>query len=271
MNDQNFLAANRAHWSEAAGSHWNSAFYDVDSFRAGKNTLMPIEVEEVGDVEGKSLLHLQCHFGLDTLSWARMGARTTGVDFAPAAIELARSLAQETNLTARFICSNIYDLPDVLDETFDIVFTSYGVLAWLPDLARWAKVVARFLKPGGTFHMVELHPLAAMLEYDMPGETMNWAYNYFLTPEAYRWESPHTYAAANAVADNEVRYEWSHSLSEVANSVIGAGLTLEYLNEFPFSCYRALECMTQGADGWWRLPERFRDLPMLFSIKATKS
>src|SRR3954452_15106402 len=125
---------NRAHWDEATDVHVASDFYDVASFKAGTNRLHGIERAELGDVSGKSLLHLQCHFGLDSLSWARLGAQVTGIDFSANAIELARSLSEQTGIPARFIQTNIYDLPEVLSEQFDVVFTSYGVISWLPDL-----------------------------------------------------------------------------------------------------------------------------------------
>src|SRR5512136_2825848 len=139
--------------------HVRSPFYDVAGFKAGKNSLKSVELAEVGDVGGKRLLHLQCHFGMDTLSWARLGARVTGVDYAPQAIDLARELAREAGLEADFICASIYDLPERLTGTFDIVFTSYGVLCWLPDLPAWGRVIAHFLRPGGIFYIADGHPI----------------------------------------------------------------------------------------------------------------
>jgi len=153
--------ANLAKWNELVAVHARSAFYDVDGFRRGCCSLRPLELEEVGDVAGLRLLHLQCHFGLDTMSWARLGAEATGLDFSDTAIEVARSLSDDLAIPARFLCTDLYQLPKVLDETFDVVFTSYGVLCWLRDLEEWARIVARFLAPGGRFHLVELHPSSA--------------------------------------------------------------------------------------------------------------
>lgn len=265
-----YLSANCAHWNEVVPSHTKSAFYDVESFKAGRNTLRPIELDELGDVTGKSLLHLQCHFGLDTMSWARLGAHVTGVDFSQDAVSLAQSLSRELKIDARFICSNIYSLPECLDEQFDVVFTSYGILAWLPDISEWAKIAAHFVKLGGSFHIVELHPLGSMFEYDAYTDELKWEYNYFHEAKPLKCESEHTYAAANALSAKKVTYEWSHSLGEIVTALINAGLTIEFLYEFPYSCYQPFPCMTQGEDGWWRLPEKYRDIPMLFSIKATK-
>jgi 2-polyprenyl-3-methyl-5-hydroxy-6-metoxy-1,4-benzoquinol methylase len=151
MGMDDYLAANKALWNEWTAIHETSSFYNLEGFKAGGSRLRDYEVDEVGDVTGKSLLHLQCHFGIDTLSWARLGARVTGADFSERAIELARSLAAELGLDATFVRSDLYDLSSVLDGQFDVVYTSRGVLGWLPDLERWAEVVAHFLRPGGVF------------------------------------------------------------------------------------------------------------------------
>lgn len=268
MNE--YLKANQAQWDESVSSHVKSALYDVPGFKAGRNTLRPIEREELGDVAGKSLLHLQCHFGMDTLSWARLGAKVTGVDFSNEAISAARTLSAEVGIDARFVHSNIYDLRDNLTGEFDIVFTSYGVLVWLPDMVEWAKTAAHFLKPGGTFLVVDGHPMSHMLEYNEQTGELDWEYDYFNKPQPYRFEGSDTYAAKDALVNNRVTYEWNHSLDEIVNSIIGAGLTIEHLHEFPVCGYENFPCMKKGKDGWWLLPEKYRDTPMLFSIKARK-
>ena len=158
------LRVNRDNWNERTPVHAGSDSYDLAGFKAGRITLTDVERREVGDVSGKTLLHLQCHFGLDTMSWARLGAKATGVDFSDDAITLASALNEELELGARFIRSNVYDLPNALDEQFDVVFTSYGVLNWLPDIAGWAEVVSNHLKPAGVFYIVEFHPFAAVFE-----------------------------------------------------------------------------------------------------------
>ena len=196
---QEFMEANLRHWDGLIPVHERSRFYDVEGFRGGASTLHSIELEELGDVSDKSLLHLQCHFGLDTLSWAIQGARVTGADYSKEAITLARSLASDQRIDARFVVSNIYDLPNVLDERYDIVFTSYGVLMWLPELGPWAEVVSRFLKAGGTFYMVEFHPFAYVF-YD--GEDVNDLvvhYPYFHTtnPKKFEPDGTGSYAERN--------------------------------------------------------------------------
>src|SRR5579863_6395293 len=158
------LKANLDAWNLMTVYHAASPGYRLAEFKTGENVLKPIELREVGDVRGKSLLHMQCHFGLDTMSWARMGAHVTGVDFSDQAIALARSISAECKIPARFLHSNIYDTPNVLHEQFDIVFTSYGALCWLPDIKRWAEVAASFVKPGGFFYIAEFHPLTQMAD-----------------------------------------------------------------------------------------------------------
>jgi SAM-dependent methyltransferase len=266
--EQNMLA-NRHHWDEVTPIHERSEFYDVAGFKAGRNTLKSIEVEEVGDVNGKSLLHLQCHFGMDTMSWARLGARVVGVDFSEEAIALARSLSAELGIDAAFICSNIYALPEVLADKFDIVFTSYGVLPWLPDVNKWAEVIAHFLKPGGTFYIVEGHPFTVVFDNESDTKELRVSYPYFHSAQPARWDADGTYADKSAMVTHPT-YEWTHSLGDIINALIAAGLKIEFLHEFPFGCYAHFPFMVQGDDGWWRLKDGDGTIPLLFSLKATK-
>ena len=260
------LQVNRTNWNERTPVHAASDFYDVEAFKAGRITLRDLERREVGDVSGKTLLHLQCHFGMDTMSWARLGAKPTGVDFSDAAIDLARSLNDELGLGTRFIRSNVYDLPSVLDEQFDIVFTSYGVLCWLPDLDKWARVVNHHLKPGGVFYIAELHPFMATFEQSESGDIRpTWNY---LEHELFFEGNGQSYAGTDPI--KSPNYEWMHSLGEIVTALIDAGLDLEFLHEFPFTCYHAFPGMEKGDDGWWRFPEHNDSFPQTFSIRATK-
>lgn len=268
---EEYRRANRSLWNNWTALHAGSrsAYYDVAGFKAGASTLRPIEIAELGDVSGRSLLHLQCHFGLDTLSWARRGARVTGVDFSDRAIALARSLAAELGHAARFVQSDVYDLPATLSGAFDIVFTSYGVLYWLPDLRRWAEVVAHFLSPGGTFYLVDHHPFAAMLD-GTAGAALRVTAPYFHGPEPERVASYGSYAASSDTFQG-VEYGWRRTLGEVINAVVVAGLRLEYLHEFPYTDFPTLPAMERGEDGWWRLQgEHSHLIPLLFSLRATK-
>ncbi len=266
---QDYMKANRDLWNELTPIHARSAFYDVEGFKRGRITLASIEREELGDVAGKSLLHLQCHFGMDTLSWARLGAQVTGVDFSEEAIALAQSLSRELDIPARFIQTNIYDLPDVLTEQFDIVFTSYGVLCWLPDLERWGQVIARYLKPGGTFYMVEDHPFRAIFDSTRNGDDYRVSLSYFQEAEPLRFEGDGDYADPNARVTHH-SYEWLHSLGAIVNALIGAGLRIEFLREFPVCAWQAFPFLEKGADGWWRARDGMIPIPMTFSLKATK-
>ena len=265
-----YLPANRALWDERVPLHRDSPFYDLAGFKAGRCSLKSIELAELGPVAGKSLLHLQCHFGMDTLSWARRGAHVTGADFSDQAIALAQSLSAELAIPARFVCANLYDLPTVLTEQFDIVFTSAGVLGWLPDIRRWGEVVAHFLRPGGTFYIREQHPFAnAFGDTAAAAPTPQLASPYF-DPEPTRWEASGSYAAPQAVTVHNVHYEWQHTLGDIVSALTTQGLRLEYFHEFPFAGWGCLPGMEQGADGWWRLPGQETLLPLMFSLKATK-
>ena len=260
------LQVNRESWNERTPVHAESDFYDVEGFKAGRITLTEIERREIGNVSGKTLLHLQCHFGLDTMSWSRLGAKATGVDFSDATVDLARALNQELELGVRFICSNIYDLPDVLEEQFDIVFTSFGALIWLPDIAKWAQVINNHLKPGGAFYIVEFHPLMNAFESSESGDMVP-TYKYFYDDLFFEGGDP-SYVGTQTI--ETPTYEWQHSLGDIVCALIDAGLRIEFLHEFPFTSYQAYPVMEQGDDGWWRLPKDNDSFPQMFSIRATK-
>ena len=223
-----YLHANRLHWDELVPVHLRSAYYDLGAFKAGQSSLHALEIEELGDVAAKTLLHLQCHFGVDTLSWARHGAKVTGADFSSEAIAAARRLAVETGIEARFIESELYSLPEKLNEQFDIVFTSYGVLSWLPDVNRWANVVGGFLRPGGTFYVAELHPIAGIFDTDRDELRVNGPY--FPSAEPLRFDDDGSYADPEAKLSNRATYSWPHPVSEVVTALIDAGLSIEFVH-----------------------------------------
>ncbi|HEX8128377.1 MAG TPA: class I SAM-dependent methyltransferase [Pyrinomonadaceae bacterium] len=263
MNE--FLENNRSLWNGWTQLHKGSRFYDVESFKAGRSSLKPLELEEIGDVAGKSLLHLQCHFGMDTLSWARLGARVVGADFSDEAITFARALASELDLPARFVRSNVYDLPAALEDSFDIVFTSYGVLSWLPELDPWAAVVSHFLKPGGFFYIAEFHPFVFMLGDD--GRTFE--YPYFHTPVPIELVSTGSYAAPEAKDFSHTEYNWSYSLADVVNALLRAGLHLEFLHEFPY-WHSNLLTSEEFEPGKSRLAGWPVEIPHMFSLRARR-
>jgi SAM-dependent methyltransferase len=262
------LRANRAHWDELVALHQRTPqTYDLEGFRAGRSTLKAIELEEVGDVRGKRLLHLQCHFGLDTLSWARRGAHVVGADFSPRAIATARALSAELGVAAEFVCADLADLPRHLEGAFDVVFTSYGVLCWLPDLVRWGEVIAHFLAPGGFFYIVEQHPLGAVFEGRGDGVAASGSY---FERGPFEEKGEGSYADPTARFEHDTRYQWHHPLSDVVGALAGAGLRVEFVHEFPFCMFRWLPSMVRGADGWYRVPGR-EGLRFLFSLKASRT
>ncbi len=263
-----YLKSNRALWDAWTRIHVKSKFYDVAAFKRGENRLDSVVRAGVGDVRGKSLLHLQCHFGLDTLAWARLGARVTGADFSEEAIHQARQLAQEVGIDANFVCANLYDLPNALSGEFDIVFTSHGVLSWLPDLGGWGKVIAHFLKPGGLFYICEAHPTAYIFDDENPAD-LRVRYPYFYSPEPGKNQVHGSYADKDADV-HSVEYFWIFSMSDVINALIAAGLLITELREYDFLSWQMYPFMEPGSDGWWRLPKRFPPLPLMFSLRAIK-
>ena len=272
-----YLSANRARWDESVAVHAASEFYGVERFLAGESTLLPLDLEEVGEVAGKSLLHLQCHFGLDTLSWARLGAEVVGVDFAPSAIAKARELAIESGMQALFIESDVYAATTALTDrlgAFDIVYVNLGALCWLPDIKEWASVCTAFLKDGGRLYVRDVHPAAFSLDDEaVPGE-LRLRYPYFETVEPLHWRGDEDYADGSASFVNQDTFEWNHSIGEIVTAVIEAGCQIEFLHEQDWTVYRALPWLVETERGIWRLPLREgaadRRVPLMFSLSATK-
>jgi len=268
---------NRYHWDEVTNFHARDNIYGIEEFKAGACRLHRLEREELGDVSGKTLLHLQCHFGLDTLSWARRGAIVTGVDFSPNAIRLARSIARDVGISARFIESDVYALPEQLSDRFDVVFMSYGVLHWLPDMKEWGRLVGRFLKPDGVFYIIEGHPFAHVFPIDTDiadgSKDLYPRFPYFHNPTGTRWEQNIDYA--DGVTRTPPEHTWQHSMGDVVNALVDAGLRIEFLHEFPFCAWKVVAFAElvepfSKSHGYYRLPARFPSLPLMFSIKAAK-
>ena len=264
MNE--YMQVNQKFWNEAVNLHAKSKFYDLEGFKKTKNSLLHVELKELGEINGKSMLHLQCHFGMDTLSWANMGVEVTGVDFSKNAIDFAKELAKELKIKVKFVHSNVYDLPNVLNEKFDVVYMSYGMLCWLDDLKKLAEVIAHFLKPNGIFYIVENHPFLNMLEEENGKLTVR--YSYF-EGEPLRYEENGTYATSEQL-ENNVTYEWNHSISEIVNSIIEAGMRIEFFHEFPFLEFKYNSLFRKREDGYWELIDPNTKIPLMFSIKAKK-
>jgi len=249
--------------------------YDIAGFKAGKTSLHQIEIDELGPlvVEGTTLLHLQCHFGLDTLSWARQGATVTGIDFSGEGVATARRLADEVGLSARatFVQSDVLALPDVLQGSYDVVFSSWGALIWIGDLERWAQVIAHFLTPGGTFYIAEFHPYAFLLADDASPESLRIGYPYFQYGRPQRFDEPDDYADREARMQHTVTFEWNHGFAEILDPLLRSGLRLEFLHEFPHTIVGLpFPFLEVGADGLQRVKGHHDDFPLSFSLKMTK-
>lgn len=211
---------NRGHWDELVPIHVHSAFHDVSGFLAGRSTLRPFELGELGPVTGLTLVHAQCHFGLDTLSWAREGATVTGFDFSVAAVRAAHDLAKRARLNAEFLQADVYDAIDAIGgRTFDIVYTGIGAIHWLPEITRWAAVMAQLLVPGGRFYMAEFHPFASVFADDE-----------LVVVDSYFDRGPHVHTTPGSYADpaahttHNTRVTWNHVLGDVVTSLTEAGL-----------------------------------------------
>ena len=267
------FAANQRLWDAWTAVHAQGEFYDLAGFREGGIRLRDAEIAAVGDVRGRTLLHLQCHFGIDTLSWARLGARVTGIDFSPAGIRLAREIAADIGIEdARFIESNVYELPQRLDGEFDVVYTSRGVLGWLPDIRGWARVVAHFLAPGGTFFITEAHPVfnAFQDEGVAPGE-LRLTYPYWEHPDPLVFDVKGSYADPDADFGEQKLHGWDHGLGEIVTALIEAGLRIESLEEHPFLEWAAdFLVESEPGSGRFVLPPGPGELPLSFSLRATK-
>ena len=259
-------ALNRANWDSRVPVHLASSFYDLDGFRAGASTLRPFEVSEVGPVAGLSLVHLQCHIGLDTLSWARRGAVVSGLDFSEPAIAAASSLAASLGLSATFVVADVYDAAAAFGgRRFDIVYTGVGALVWIPDIPRWARVVASLLAPGGFVYLLEGHPFAQVLESDASG--LRVARDYFdASPQVDDY--PYTYTDGPALS-HPLQVEFQHRVGDIVSSLASAGLRIEFLHEFDFDLFQRFESLQRQEDGTYRSPPGQSRVPMMFSLRAS--
>lgn len=256
--------ANQELWNDKTSVHKDSDFYKNESFLAGACSLNEEEIEALGDVKGKSLLHLQCHFGQDTLSLARRGAQVTGVDLSDQSITLANEQAAKIGIEADFICCNVLDTRQHLQKTFDLVFTSYGTIGWLPDLKPWAKVVQESLKPGGSFVIIDFHPML----WSLNDKFEQLGFPYF-NRETIEEDTEGTYA------DNEAEiggksYSWNHSFEELFSSLKSEGLNLEVFNEYDYSNYDCFPGVKEFAKGKWRFPQHEDRIPYMYLQKWTK-
>ncbi len=261
----NWLELNKASWNERAPIHVRSSMYDLDAFKAGRSSLVNGELAALGDVTGKELVHLQCHFGLDTLSWARAGAKVTGLDFSETAIEAAREIAAEIGADAEFVVANVYDAPAVLGRQYDIVYSGIGAICWLPDIVAWAQVVADLVKPGGEFYFVEIHPLEWIWDEDFkPG------YDYFTPRQGLALNEAGSYADPNAVTEHNDTVQWNHNLGDVVTALIKAGLRITELTEHDTTMVKGWDFLEDAGDGLYRMPADRPNLPFMYTLRALK-
>lgn len=260
-----YKSINKETWNQRTEVHYDSDFYDNKSFIAGKNSLNSIELDLMGDVTGKSILHLQCHFGQDTIQWTRQGChKAIGVDLSDKAIDRARELAKTCGSNAEFICSDIYDLPNHLEGKYDLVFTSYGTIGWLPDINRWAEVVNHFLKPGGKFLIVDFHPALWMFDDNFNEVT----YRYFNDAPIIDEEGTYTDGDEGL---NAKCISWNHGLGEIIMSLVNQKLSITSLTEYDYSPYDCFGNNTEKiSDRKYRIKKMGNKLPMVYGIMAQK-
>jgi SAM-dependent methyltransferase len=274
MAEPEWYRVNRASWDERVGVHIGPGGYDLSDLRAGRGKLNAIEEAELPPVEGKRILHLQCHFGRDSLTLAQRGAEVVGLDFSAPAIEVARNLAGELRLAERanFVHADLYDAVQAIPTPhgFDIVFVTWGAICWLPDITRWAQIVAAMLRPGGSLYLAEGHPIAGVFDEatGSPGGMPGLFAPYF-SREPVLDTDPGDYVNAEARLTNATSYNWIHTLGDVVTSLITSGMTLDWLHEHAAVTWRMFRILVEDADGLYRWPDK-PWLPLAFSLSATR-
>lgn len=267
-----WITLNRANWDERVGLHLRdtTGVYNLEAIRAGADVLGPIEGEEIGDVAGKRLLHLQCHFGADTLSLARRGAEVTGLDFSPNAIAAARDLAAASGIDATFVEGNVLDAPKLAGGGYDVVFTTWGTIGWLPDIRGWAKAVAGCLAPGGFLYFADGHPTLHLMK-EVDGElVVEWDWQ--TPPDApILEESDQSYAGDGTRIANTRVCEWNHAMSSVLGALMDEGLALAFLREHDRIPWKAFPSMVPAPGRMYRQADGQKRIPLAFSLKAVRT
>lgn len=267
-----YREANRKNWEDRVPVHLEAWGYSMAKFIDDPDYIadgVENQRSELGSVEGKSLLHLQCQLGTDALSWARLGATVTGMDFSEQAITAAKKLFADCDTPGRFFVAELYESRSVLDEEFDIVYTGGGALIWLPDIKGWAKVMSAFLKPGGTFYINDFHPVMLSLDLGRDDDLLSITRNYFETDEPEVFDEATSYAGSGVIS-NTRHFNWNHGIGEITTALIDAGLRIEFVREFQFVGYQGVPALEKPDEDWWRLPDHRERLPLAFSIRAVK-
>lgn len=261
-----YIKANQKNWDERTPVHISSKRYGVASFKKGRITLKQLELEELGSVKGKSLLHLQCHFGLDSMSFARLGAKVTAVDFSGDAINYAKELNKELNLNVKFIQSDIFELSKKLHSKFDVVFASYGIFCWIPDVNKWLEIASSFLKKGGILYVVDDHPFHVIFD---DKKLCYSSFSSYFSDKPVRIESEGTYVDRKAKIKTHT-YQWTHKLSDFINGALRVGLKLEFIHEFPFTVWERFPGLMKTKGRYYVMKDNKIKIPLLFSLKASK-
>ncbi|MET7800868.1 class I SAM-dependent methyltransferase [Streptomyces decoyicus] len=272
---EEMVRANQANWDARTPVHVASEFYGLDGSRTPEHWFAPFEWTDLGDLAGRDVLHLQCHLGTETAAFAERGAaHTVGLDFSAAAVAEARRLAEEAGRNVEFVRSDVHRAVEALDgRRFDVIYTGKGALCYLPDLATWAGIVSSLLRPGGTFYLVEFHPLLDALG-PTPGpdrQELLLHHDYLGGRGPLRSDTPCTYTDGPPVQGATTSYEWRHGLGEVITAVIGAGLTVQLVRETELLPWKRFEAMVPSENGWWRLPPSEPIVPLLYALRAVKA
>ena len=265
---------NKRWWDERAKPHHESAFYDVDGLVAGRNPIDQFEWDELGDLTGKRVAHLQCHIGNDSVALARAGAQVVGLDFSEPAIEAARITAARMGVDARFEVGDVFDAVSILgDSQFDIVYTGKGAITWMNDIDRWAATVAALLRPGGRLYLVEYHPFHWMFSdhsYDI-------AFSYFSRGATYAIDfaeggevASGSYAVPDLPTEHNDTVEWNYPIGDVVSAVATHGMQIEFLHEFPFIHWPRWPFLEDRGGGQFHFPEGMPQVPLIYSLAATR-
>ncbi|NQW18080.1 MAG: class I SAM-dependent methyltransferase [Chloroflexi bacterium] len=269
-----YISTNRANWDDRVPVHLSSKqAYNVDAFVADPSMISRtarFDGERLPDLSGKRVIHLMCHLGLDTLSFARLGAEVTGLDFSGESIEVARDAASRAEVDAEFVQSDVYSAREAVEGEFDIVYMSFGVLNWLPDMVRLGGVASSLLKPGGLFHLTEHHPFAMTLNIPSDSDELLIASDYFGTKEPEMKVSEDSYVTGEGKIAHSTTYQWQHSLSDVVTGVISSGLRLTMLQEFQFGVFPTGQPLSRREDGWWHYAKRPEFAPLMFTVQAVR-
>jgi SAM-dependent methyltransferase len=273
MCANNYIETNSFFWDELAQINFDSEYYNIDGFYKKVCSLREIEKNELGSIINKSILHLQCHFGLDSFSLSNLGANVTGVDFSSKAISIANHLRRFHDRAITFICSDISKIAKYDLGKFDIVFTSYGVLVWLEDLEQWAKTISEHIKPNGFFYIIDEHPFSRVFcnpQIDNAAFSFSHLNSYWKTNTPIQSSYQYSYANADKKLSHTTQYIWHHSLSEIINALTSAGLNVLFVHEFEKTFYKMFDDMECDLDGWWSLKFNKKSIPLMFSMKARK-